>query len=226
MAARANRHVLYRERPRCPPWVYLGFFLVPACVLLAGLGVIGLLGGGDAVDSTTVLVVLVICAPLGALPWFSQRPVVVDATTLMVGRSRIPLASISATRPVEGAELRKARHEIAHVEGLGGGSRGSLLGSGIGMMADGVTLIETEDRRRGMHCSAWQEPAILVETPSLPTKRWLIAARDPLRLGKVIQGARPLTDDPAADRSLEEAMAALPPIEADEGGWLPPPRER
>jgi hypothetical protein len=78
---------------------------------------------------------------------------------------------------VAGGELKRRRHEVGDVGNAWIGLIGvGPLASGLSMMLAGISLIQTEDRRRGMVCSPWQEPALLVETPELPTKLWLIAA--------------------------------------------------
>jgi Protein of unknown function (DUF3093) len=188
-AASTNRgDLFYRERPRCPFWVYLGFFLVPAAcygVVLAFLFLVGVHGsfwwggGGGLVGS-------VVC---GALPAVSQRLVVVDRSGVRVGRMSIPASSIARTQPLAGSALKIARHEIARVDDVWPGLRLGPLSSGLGMVASGISLIQSEDRRRGMLCSPWQEPALLVETPMLPTKRWLISAREPQKLEEAIRRA-------------------------------------
>lgn len=242
---------LYRERPRCPFWVYLAFFVVPAGFF------VGLLLIFHAVDPTgyfwsTLYILLAIALLSGALPRFSQRLVTVDESGLHVGRYLVPAAEIESTRPVHGRDLKRLRHQIADTGAAWDSAPGtsvptaftSLAGLGIGidMMFLGLGLMQTEDRRKGMLCSPWQEPALLVETPDLPTKKWLISARDPSRLQAAIERCREATRSTAAedrrsrgssDVDFDAAIAALPPdLQPDndsldpEGGWLPPARER
>ncbi|HZT16893.1 MAG TPA: DUF3093 family protein [Gaiellaceae bacterium] len=224
---------MYRERPRCPLWIYLGFFLVPGgffAVLMVVFHAIQ--PHGDYVFGA--ILCLGMATLCGLLPRFSQVLVVVDDDALRVGRNVIRIGKITSMQPVAGRELKRVRHELMQVDDLPMGGIGAL-GSALAMMSAGIALIATEDRRRGMHCSPWQEPALLVETPNLPTTRWLISAREPLRLQAAIERARRLSAVGADGGSdLEAAIAELPtelqPGEGapdeDEGGWLPPHRER
>jgi hypothetical protein len=180
------REPLYRERPRCPFWVYLGFFFVPVgvgAILLTLFHVVD--PNGDYLSGA--LVVLVSATILGALPALSQRPVTVDSESLSVGRYKIPIHEIASMRPVAGMELKRVRHQIADPGPAWVGLMGfGPLSSGFAMMFAGVSLMRSEKGRRGMLCSPWQEPALVVETPALPTKRWLISSSDPARLEQVI----------------------------------------
>jgi hypothetical protein len=209
--------------------VYLGFFLVPASFCVALVVIFQALSPSDYFWST-LAIVLGISLLAGALPRFSQRLIVVDAAGLHVGRHLVPPGEITSVRAVSGGELRRLRHEIADVGVASIGLTGAgTLASGLSMMLAGISLIQSEDRRRGMLCSPWQEPALLVETPELPTERWLIAARDPVRLQEAIESCRTTTGaDPGPDPpewDLQSAIAALPRELQPEEGWRPPPRE-
>jgi len=181
--------LFYRERPRCPLWIYGAFSLVPV-VATGAVAAVLLLAGAHGQYWAIGIIALVGAALCGPQPAVSQRLVIVDRLGLHVGRMLIPVDSVTATRPLYGTALKAVRHEIAHVSDVSTGLRLGPLSSGLAMVAAGMSLIETKDRRRGMLCSPWQEPALLVETPALPTKRWLISARDPRRLEEAIGRAR------------------------------------
>lgn len=185
---------LYRERPRCPAWVYLVFTLVPGVVLSALIVVLV-----EVLDAHTLwsslAVVLLISVGLGLMPRLSQRVIVVDSQGVHAGGYLIPFDGIASMHPVAGSELKNVRHEIADPGSVSPGFTTltplvGLLALGADMVGAGLSLMRTEDRRRGMLCSPWQEPALLIETPSLPTNRWLIAASNPRRLEQAIQRGR------------------------------------
>jgi Protein of unknown function (DUF3093) len=190
MGVRGDGGMYYRERPRCPLWVYLGFFLVPAGFGGACIAVFQALSPRGAWWAAGVAV-LVISALAGTLPRLSQRLIVVDDAGLHIGRYTIPAREIASTHGVAGAELKRLRHEIADIGNAWIGLTGvGPLASGIANVAAGLLLIQSESRRRGMLCSPWQAPALLIQTPDLPTKQWLIAARDPPRLEHAIEQTR------------------------------------
>jgi hypothetical protein len=182
-----NRQDLYRERPRCPFWVYVAFFAIPAVGFTAVVVILHAISPNGHYVSTEVIL-LVGSVALGAFPTASQLVVRVDMAGLHIGRTLVIASEIATIRPVAGAELKQLRHEIAEVGDWGVPGAG-MLSSGLGMIVAGLALMRTADRRRGMHCSPWQEPAVLVGTPNMTTKQWLIAARDPDRLCNAISQA-------------------------------------
>lgn len=181
MSSADTRAGLYRERPRCPFWVYFAFFAIPAVFFTAVVVILHAISPKGYYVSTEIIL-LVGSLGLGALPALSQLVVQVDKAGLHVGRTLVPASEIATVRPVAGAELKQARNEIGEVSDWGGVPGAGPLSSALGMIGAGLILMQTADRRRGMHCSPWQEPAVLVDTPNMKTKRWLIAARDPDRL--------------------------------------------
>jgi hypothetical protein len=202
-AATEAGDTLYWERPRCPVWVYLGFFLVPAGFTAALFVVFRMVSsGGDYWSGGAIM--LAVSALSGALPRFSQRPIIVDELGLHLGRQLIPIHQITMMRAASGHELRLLRHEIADIGDAWIGLTGiGPLSFGLASIAAGISLMGSEDRRRGMLCSPWQEPALLVETPGLQTKRWLISARNPQRLEEAIESRQSVPWPPTFDSGVE-----------------------
>lgn len=194
--SRSTAGTLYRERPRCPFWVWLAFFLVAGTVAYLPFLLFYAFGARDL--RTGALFLLPVPLLVSLLPVFSRLSVQVDEASVRIGRFfTIPLVEITATRPVSGDALKQIRHEMMDLDtptdnatllNLVPGF--ALVGSGLSAIAWGYRAMQAENRRNGMHCSPWQEPALLVETPGLPTHQWLIAAADPAGLQGAIDKAR------------------------------------
>ena len=197
--SRSTSEVLYRERPRCPPWVYVVYFIAAGAVAYLPLLVFYALGL-KADFRVGALFLLPIPLVVSLFPLFTAMLVQVDRSSVRIGRFfAIAVSAITETHPISGDPLRRIRHEMMDlgsptddatwlnaIPGLG------LLGSGLSMVAMGYRTMKAENRRNGMHCWPWQEPALLVETPSLPTRRWIIASREPAKLQDAINEARGL----------------------------------
>jgi hypothetical protein len=182
----------YRERPRCPLWLFLVYLTYMLIIVYIPVGIFSALGEYDLVDALILLPIPLVFAFL--FPLFSCLTIRVRGDSLTIGRIlTIPVSAIFTMRPVFGKELDGIRREMldlgppaGNVIWLNAIPGLNLLGSALSGMAWGYRVMKAENRTRGMHCAKGQEPALLIETPSLKTKRWLVAARDPSRLEDAI----------------------------------------
>jgi hypothetical protein len=167
----------YAERQYVPLWSYPALFLGTAALLAVPLAF-----AGPRATAAGLAWAGAICLIMGLTPLLARQWIRVDGTTLRVGRQRVPLDEVRSARIVDGSELAQIRREL--LQGLS-----VSTGSALSPVVNAVTFWRDRRSVAGAQCLRWQLPALLLETPELPTTRWLIGTRRPDELLAAVTGA-------------------------------------